>query len=154
MHSPSPALALWLEDFGVTSAGLHPEEAAGWLATWERQQRAHIAGRLPRRVAGPGAARDFPGRARTSARRLFRPRRHRGLRLVGPTGRLHSKPREVEEALWESRRNIWATRPEASAAGPPLMHNYFQERRTRIPGARPRWGTMLALVLEPKGSAP
>eukprot|EP00974_Lingulodinium_polyedra_P125997 11196631-Lingulodinium_polyedra.AAC.1 len=31
-RSPSPALALWLEDFGVASAGLHPEEAAGWLA--------------------------------------------------------------------------------------------------------------------------
>eukprot|EP00974_Lingulodinium_polyedra_P094062 9115266-Lingulodinium_polyedra.AAC.1 len=34
------------------------------------------------------------------------------------------------------------------------MRSYFQQRRSRIPGARPRWGTMLALVLEPKGSAP
>eukprot|EP00974_Lingulodinium_polyedra_P090499 8776142-Lingulodinium_polyedra.AAC.1 len=63
------------------------------MALWLRQQLAKRAARLPRRLAGPGTARDRPGRALASGRRLFRPRRNRGLRVVGPSGALRSDPR-------------------------------------------------------------
>eukprot|EP00974_Lingulodinium_polyedra_P106813 10340112-Lingulodinium_polyedra.AAC.1 len=75
-----------MEDYGAQPGGIHPDDAAGWMALWLRQQRSATAARLPRRVAGPGTARGRPGRACTSGRRLFRPRRRRGLRVVGPTG--------------------------------------------------------------------
>eukprot|EP00974_Lingulodinium_polyedra_P018613 1802823-Lingulodinium_polyedra.AAC.1 len=56
--------------------------AAKWMRLWHRQDRAERAAKLPRKHTGPGTARDRPGRALTSARRLFRPRQHQGLRAM------------------------------------------------------------------------
>eukprot|EP00974_Lingulodinium_polyedra_P096486 9353176-Lingulodinium_polyedra.AAC.1 len=32
IHTPSPALARWLEDYGAQPGGTHPDDAAGWMA--------------------------------------------------------------------------------------------------------------------------
>eukprot|EP00974_Lingulodinium_polyedra_P035826 3438726-Lingulodinium_polyedra.AAC.1 len=44
--------------------------------------------------------------------------------------------------------------PSPQLPAPPLLDRYFDDRTARILGAQPLWGTVLALVLEPKGSAP
>eukprot|EP00974_Lingulodinium_polyedra_P040535 3893478-Lingulodinium_polyedra.AAC.1 len=39
LHTPSPALARWMEGHGGAAGCLHPEEAARWMSLWLRQQR-------------------------------------------------------------------------------------------------------------------
>eukprot|EP00974_Lingulodinium_polyedra_P129146 11208949-Lingulodinium_polyedra.AAC.1 len=66
------------------------------------------------------------GRPTTSVRRLLRKGRKRALRIVVAEGRLRTAGRDIKCELQNSRRHIWATRPEASDAADPTLEHYFQ----------------------------
>eukprot|EP00974_Lingulodinium_polyedra_P079166 7668297-Lingulodinium_polyedra.AAC.1 len=60
----------------------------------------------------------------------------------------------MEQAVWGSRRRLWATRPPPSAAAGPFLDRYFQQRHVGICGERPSWPRVLSVVFAPSGVAP
>eukprot|EP00974_Lingulodinium_polyedra_P014918 1443633-Lingulodinium_polyedra.AAC.1 len=55
-----------------TGNTLTPQEAGQWIVTCRTLDAAARKTRLPRRLRGPGAERDRPGRTGLSGRRRFR----------------------------------------------------------------------------------
>eukprot|EP00974_Lingulodinium_polyedra_P114025 11040134-Lingulodinium_polyedra.AAC.1 len=60
-------------------------------------------------MRGPGAQRDRPGRVQQASARLFRKTANAQIRVVTDEGQLLEQPSQIEEEMWKSRKEIWAT---------------------------------------------
>ena len=76
-----------------------------------------------------------------------------GIRM--PDGRFTYDPREMGEALWNSREHIWATAPDDLGGGRRLLDAYMDGRHAGLPEHPPLQEAVLrAAVLAPSGAAP
>ena len=103
-------LARWLARFDAHGAALSPSQAAQWVVVWRQEEAVGARSQLPRRLRGPGVARERPSNHFLVGRALFRTNTIAGT-LRDDLGRLRSSTASVEAALWESRRDVWGSVP-------------------------------------------
>ena len=87
-----------------------PEEAAGWLTAWQREQLQATRGSLRPWQRGPSAARPArPDHLRIGRQLFTRVHQLRGVR--DDSGDWHDEPSTVEDIRWRSRQEVWASAP-------------------------------------------
>ena len=130
---PSDTLRHWMSGFVEDPpTSLSPDDARGWIATY-------LAARKPQQPAGP-----LTGRRRVSWKRPLPHDHHllgRGLYrktfalkgIKGPDGKWTDKPELVQDILWNSRAEIWASIHPHSDAGAPILSAYAKDRAAPLP---------------------
>ena len=82
-------------------------------------------------------------------------RRHAMRGIRGPGGDLITEPTAVDQALWDSRADIWGSAPPVPHGGRALLRAYFRGRSAIFPAAMPvRRAVLLGRILAGAGSAP
>ena len=152
--TPDGALADWLRAYGWDGSPISPEDAACWADAWRHEQHQATLTAAPARARGPTARRAPLARTWAIGRRLFK-RLHRVTTLRRPDGTATSLGQEIDEALWESRADIWCSLPASPAFGERVLDAYFRERGPSPPVELPlAWRRLASTVLGPGGSAP
>ena len=150
---PTGALLDWLRDNSWEGEWLQPREAGAWLLIWSQERARERAGRLPAWQRGPTTRRPALADHYRIGRATFgRLPPIQGVRDT--TGTLQTDPNRMEEVLWQSRADIWATAPPGPACGEALLRAYFAHRPALGNVTPPTWDQLLAAVLNPGGSAP
>ena len=147
----SDTLNRWLQEVDAPAA-LTAAEAKRWLNVWVKLDRAAAQAQLPRRVAGPTAARDPVQRGVEAGRAIFR-KRAAVKKVVDADGQDITDPVKAAEALLDTRRHIWFSRPRNDRDATPIIAAYMAGRRADVPERPPlELGPLRGAVLQPGGS--
>ena len=150
---PTGVLRDWLAAQGWQGDLIQAAEAERWKLVWAQEQAQDRASAAAPWTTGPTSRRRALADHFRIGRSIFgRLPPIRGVR--NEYGRLCTDPGEMDEVLWRSREDVWATTPPAPGCGDRILHSYFSGRPNLTHIEVPTWKLLKQTVMDPSGSAP